>query len=103
VQRSLRLDGSLVAIAEGVGDRLALRVEPNVIDRPAVHGDRAHPFAGHRGALPQPLFEPRFDRRKIPAKPVLADARSVRKSMHQRDRRFAAHPPQNRDATTLGA
>ena len=104
MQRWLGWTGALVAIAEGIGDGVAVRVEADIIDGPAIDGDGTNAFSGDRGALAHAVFEATQD----------ADARSQRRpsvglfgvvgeAMNQLDARVAALPAKQRDAATLGA
>jgi hypothetical protein len=52
---ALGLDGARIAIAEGIGERIAGGIHADVVHGPAIDGDGANAFGGELGALAQAL------------------------------------------------
>ena len=103
VGRPLRLDGARVAIAEGVGERLAGSVHAHVIHGPAIHGDGANALGGDLGALAQAFLNSIDDAVEVPAQAAVDLARIIGEAMYQLDRRAAPLPAQQRYAAAFRA
>ena len=102
MQGIFRCQRTQIAIAERIIQRPAFMVQPHIIHRPAIHGNRSDTFSCDLRAAPQPFLHTRFNRRQAPAQRVVNVPRCMRKPMHQRDVRLAVRPAQQGDATALG-
>src|SRR6185437_9711898 len=61
VKLLLRGDGALVAIAEGRCERMVFGVEADVVDSPAIDGDRADTFRREFGGAAKAFVDAGFD------------------------------------------
>src|SRR6185437_11565448 len=102
VKLLLRGDGALVAIAEGRCERMVFGVEADVVDSPAIDGDRADTFRREFGGAAKAFVDAGFDGGQRPAEAVVLDG-AVGKSVDERDFRRVLVPAEERDATALGA
>ena len=92
---------TFVAVAEGICDGIILRVEADVVDRPAIYGDRANSFGGDFGAGSEAALEFGDDVVDVPAEAVRALDGVIRKTMDQLNVGAIVRPTQQRHATTL--
>ena len=84
---ALGLDGAGIAIAEGIGERIAGGVDADVVDGPAIDGDGANAFGGDFGALAHALFDAADDAVEVPAQAAVDLAGVVGEAMDQLDGR----------------
>ena len=70
VEEGFAREGALIAVAEGIGYGITVRVEMDVVDGPTVDGDGANAFGGEVGAGGEAVLEFEEDVLDVPAEAV---------------------------------
>ena len=83
----LRMNVSLIAIAERIGDGFALLIQAHIIDRPTIDGNGTHAFARDLRALSQADVDLLRNLLQIPAQLAMQAYWPVGMAMNQLDLR----------------
>jgi len=101
MQERLTRKRAFVAVAEGICDGIILGVEADVVDRPAIYGDRANALGGDFGAGGEAALELGDDVVDVPAEAVGALDGVIREAVDELNVGVIVRPAQQRHATTL--
>ena len=103
VEGRFRSEGAEIAVAEGVAAGLAVRIEANVVDGPAIDGDGLDAFGGESGAFAEAFVYAGVDGFKAPIQTFADLPGGVGEAVNEGDLGFVAGPAEERDATAFGA